>query len=430
MNKFNVEEYLTRLNVNKINFGLENISALLARMGNPQNACPAILIGGTNGKGSTAAILDSILRQTGLKVGLYTSPHLVDVRERIRLNGKIISRREFCGILQEIKNLASEPLTYFEVLTAAAFMYFQRQKADYAVLEVGLGGRLDATNVCCPQVSIVTNIGLEHTNYLGRTLTAIAREKAGIIKKNGICVTGVTRQKVVQTLQSVCRGKNSAFYRLGADFHIYQQANGLALYQSRRKCLNNLEIPLAGAHQLSNAALALAALEKAENSGVAVSEAAIRTGLKKIRWEGRMEILCQHPLFLVDGAHNPPGIHALVSTLQKDYPGRRRILIFAALTDKSVKKMLQKIAPLADVIVLPGLQTERAIPPRHLADILKARGGRIIVAESVRRAMDRAFDLAGSGDMICAAGSLYLVGEIKEIFPEIICCDKGCGRER
>src|SRR5512145_2102911 len=218
MNKFNPGAYLSGLNIDVMHFGLEVITERLARFGNPQNSYPTILIGGTNGKGSTAAMTAAILLQAGYKVGLYTSPHLVDVRERIVINGKKIPLSALGRILSEIQRQPGLPVTYFEVLTAAAFIYFQREKVDIAVLEVGLGGRLDATNVCRPLVSVITNIGLEHTAYLGRTLTEIAREKAGIIKPAGVCVTGATQQKVVRTIAAVCGQRESDLYRLGMDF--------------------------------------------------------------------------------------------------------------------------------------------------------------------------------------------------------------------
>lgn len=427
MKNFNANEYLSSLNVHEIHLGLESVSALLSRFGNPQNDYPVILIGGTNGKGSTAAMIDSILRKTGRRVGLYTSPHLVDVRERIVFSGKKISHRAFGCILREIKSLTVEPLTYFEVLTAAALIYFQRCKADVAVLEVGMGGRLDATNICRPLVSVVTNIGLEHIAYLGKTLTAIAGEKAGIIHDDGICVTAVTQEKVARILKSVCGLKKAAFYRLGTDFHIVRQKDGQAGYRGMRMHLNGLEISLVGGHQLFNAAVALATLEAVGMRGLAVNEMAMRNGLKETHWEGRLETLCRHPLFLVDGAHNPAGTDALIRELVKDNAHRRRILIFAALADKNVKRMMQKIIPATSAIILPKLRTSRAIPPTQLADMLKTWGCRAMVTDSVDQAVGMAFEMAAKQDMILATGSLYLIGEIKEIFSESACCDKETG---
>ena len=424
MNKFNPGAYLSGLNIDVMHFGLEAITELLARFGNPQNSYPTILIGGTNGKGSTAAMSASILLQAGYRVGLYTSPHLKDVRERIVISGRKIPPQKFSRILSEIKYQAILPLTYFEVLTAAAVIYFEREKVDIAVMEVGLGGRLDATNVCFPLVSVITNIGLEHTAYLGNTLTAIASEKAGIIKPAGICVTGVTQKKVVQTITAVCCQRKAALFRLGTDFRIVRRAKGLIDYRGLGRQLKGLEISLPGGHQAANAALALATLEMVERSGFVMDDNAIRAGLKKTRWEARMEILCTDPLFLLDGAHNPSGMTVLRRALENDFSWRRLTLIFAALADKDYRKMLQKIAPLADLTILPPLATGRAVPAGQMACVMKSLGYRSVVAKSVDQAVRQALDKARPGDIICAVGSLYLAGEVKQAFHQIQSCGK------
>ncbi|MEE9911898.1 MAG: bifunctional folylpolyglutamate synthase/dihydrofolate synthase [Deltaproteobacteria bacterium] len=425
MNKFNPGAYLSGLNIDVMHFGLGAITGLLAGFGNPQNDYRSILIGGTNGKGSTAAMTAAILVQAGYKVGLYTSPHLVDVRERIVINGKKIPLSTFSRILSEIQRQPGLPVTYFEVLTAAAFIYFQREQVDIAVLEVGLGGRLDATNVCRPLVSIITNIGLEHTAYLGRTLTEIACEKAGIIKPAGVCITGATQQKVVRTLAAVCGQRASDLYRLGVDFKLIRRANGLVDYRGTARRLSGLELSLPGGHQAINAALALAAVEIAEKNGFRIDEAAIRDGLKKTHWEARMEILGTRPLFLLDGAHNPSGIRVLRRALQKDFSWRRLILIFAALADKDYRRMLRQIAPLATVTILPPLATGRAVPARQMARVMKDLGYRAVMTRSVEQAVRRALGMAGRGDMICALGSLYLAGEVKQAFHQMHSCGKG-----
>lgn len=424
MDKFDPASYLSGLNVDVMHFGLEAITGLLSRFGNPQNSYQTILIGGTNGKGSTAAMTAAILKEAGYKVGLYTSPHLVDVRERIVMNGKKIPRRKFSCILSEIRHQAPMPVTYFEALTAAALIHFQRERVDIAVVEVGLGGRLDATNVCRPLVSVITNIGREHTAYLGNTLSAIAGEKAGIIKEQGVCVTGAVQQKVVRTLITVCRRRKSAFYRLGIDFKIVPRANGLADYRGMHRNIGGLEIPLPGGHQRLNAALALAALEIAEQSGLVIDDRAVKAGLKKTRWEARMEIICSRPIFLLDGAHNPSGISVLRQALQKDFSWRRLILIFAALTDKDYRSMLQKIAPMAAVTILPPLRTGRAVPAGKMARIMKELKYCFVTVDSVDQAVLRSFELADDDDIICAAGSLYLAGEIKQSFHHLRSCGK------
>jgi dihydrofolate synthase/folylpolyglutamate synthase len=424
MKKFNPGAYLSGLNIDVMHFGLEAITKLLTRLGNPQSGYPTILIGGTNGKGSTAAMLASILRQAGLKVGLYTSPHLIDIRERIVINGIKISRKEMGDLIAEIKDHTQEPVTYFECLTAAAFLYFSRKRVDIAVLEVGLGGRLDATNIVDPVVSVITNIALEHTAYLGKTLESIAREKAGIIKKNGVCVTAATQRKVINVFAGTCHTQHARLVRLGSDFKIKIHQDESISYEGQNLKINRLIVPLRGAHQLSNTALALAVLEILEKKGWRIDDQAIRQGLAETRWEARLEILCSQPLFLLDGAHNPAGTTALCRVLEKDFSACRLILIFSALADKDYRRMLQKIAPLAYRIFLPPLKTKRAVAPQVLATFMESRGYPALISENVAASVRQALQCAGKSDLICACGSLYLAGEVKQIFPEIICCDK------
>jgi dihydrofolate synthase/folylpolyglutamate synthase len=423
MNKLNSYAYLDSLNIDKMRFGLKAITELLSRMGNPQNSYKTVLIAGTNGKGSTAAMTASILSCAGYKVGLYTSPHLVDVRERIVINGKKISRKEFNRTIAYVKDKIQQPVTYFEFLTAVAFVYFQRRRVDIAVLEVGLGGRLDATNVCKPLVSIITNIAFDHTDYLGNTLESITHEKAGIIKQNGICLTAAKQKKVLEALKEVCRRRRAKFYCLGCDIKIKKQKDGFFTYQGFNRNLKNLTIPLQGDHQLSNAAVALATIELCEKKGFRIDDAAIYTGLKNTHWEARMEVLQNQPLFLLDGAHNPAGINVLCRSLKKDFSYRRLILIFGSLADKDYRRMLQKIIPLAPIIILTQLKTKRAVPVDDIMETVKKMGYPVIVTENVKQAIERAQAMAKKQDLICATGSFYLAGEVKQAFPKLVLCD-------
>ena len=416
MNKLESSAYLASLNIDKMRFGLKAITELLARLGNPQNSYKTILIAGTNGKGSTAAMTSSILSSAGYKVGLYTSPHLVDVRERIVINGEKISLKEFNQTIADVKDRIQPPVTYFEFLTAVAFVYFQRQKVDIAVLEVGLGGRLDATNVCKPLVSVITNIAFDHTDYLGNTLNSIAREKAGIIKQKGICITAAKQKKVVDVLRDVCQRRRAKFYCLGRDIKIKKQKDGFFTYQGFNRNLKNLKIPLQGDHQLSNAALALAAIELCEKKGFSIADTAIYAGLKNTHWEARLEVLQNQPLFLLDGAHNPAGISVLCRTLKKDFSYRRLILIFGSLADKDYRRMLQKIIPLTSIIILTQLKTKRAVSVNDIMETVKKMGYPAIVTENVKQAIERAQAMANKQDLICATGSFYLAGEIKQAF--------------
>ena len=429
MNKFDPAAYISSLNIDVMRFGLKAISELLLRLGNPQNSYQTILIAGTNGKGSTAAMTASILHCAGYRTGLYTSPHLIDVRERITINKKKISINDFSRIIAAVKKEINQPITYFEVLTAAALLYFQRRKIDIAVLEVGLGGRLDATNVCRPLVSVITNIALDHTAYLGNSLTAIAREKAGIIKQRGVCVTAAKQKTVLEVLENTCRRSKAGLYQLGKEIKIRQQEDGLVTYLGLCSSLNDLIVPLPGRHQLENAALVLATLEIIGKNGFPANIASIRKGLRNTHWEARLEILCHHPLFVVDGAHNPAGISVLCRSLKNDFTYRRLILIFSVLADKDYRKMLRKIAPLTQQIILTQLQSKRAVPVADIQEYVKKMGYQAIITENVAEAILRAFDLAGKNDMICAAGSLYLAGELKQAFLGEVSHDKkptGC----
>ena len=429
MNKFDPAAYISSLNIDVMRFGLKAISELLLRLGNPQNSYQTILIAGTNGKGSTAAMTASILHCAGYRTGLYTSPHLIDVRERITINKKKISVNDFSRIIAAVKKEINQPITYFEVLTAAALLYFQRRKIDIAVLEVGLGGRLDATNVCRPLVSVITNIAFDHTAYLGNSLTAIAREKVGIIKQRGVCVTAAKQKTVLEVLENTCRRSKAGLYQLGKEIKIRQQEDGLVTYLGLCSSLNDLIVPLPGRHQLENAALVLATLEIIGKNGFPANIASIRKGLRNTHWEARLEILCHHPLFVVDGAHNPAGISVLCRSLKNDFTYRRLILIFSVLADKDYRKMLRKIAPLTQQIILTQLQSKRAVPVADIQEYVKKMGYQAIITENVAEAILRAFDLAGKNDMICAAGSLYLAGELKQAFLGEVSHDKkptGC----
>jgi dihydrofolate synthase / folylpolyglutamate synthase len=424
MKKIDPYAYLASLNIDSMRFGLEAVTGLLLRLNNPQNSYKSILIAGTNGKGSTAAMTASILHSAGYKVGLYTSPHLIDVRERIVVSGRKITKKVFGEIVATVKSKIKQPVTYFEFLTAMAFLYFQRKKVDVAVVEVGLGGRLDATNVCMPLVSVITNIGLDHMAYLGKTLAVIAREKAGIIKQNGICVTAVKQKQVLEVLKSVCLEHHAKLYCLGNDIKIKRQKDGLLIYQGIGRNLRNLSIPLMGSHQYSNAALALATVELCGKNGFAIDDEAIRRGLASTHWDARLEILQSDPLFLLDGAHNPAGMRVLCQTIKKDFAYRQLIFIFGALADKDYRKMLRIITALCPKIILTQLKSPRAVSVPDMANFLGKRGYPVIVTESVGKAIERAKAIACRQDLICAAGSLYLAGEVKQTFHQIISCDK------
>ena len=407
-------KYLSSLNRMGIRLGLDPIRSLLERLDNPQNSFPSVLIAGTNGKGSVAAMTAAILSTGGFRTGLYTSPDLIDFRERIRIDGRMIGRREVCICSEQVKGQISEDMSYFEFLTAMAFLHFQRRQVDIAVLEIGMGGRLDATNVVSPLVSIITNISLDHREYLGGTLAEIAREKGGIIRERGICLTAARQKLVIETLAVICRERGAALYRLGKDIRTTIHRDGTFSYRGIGQRHERLICPLAGRHQFKNAALALGAVELLGDAGYSVPGRAISEGLKRTRWEGRLEVLRRAPLLLVDGAHNPAGVAVLCRALERDFPRRRLFLIFGVMGDKDYLRMAKRLFPLADRVFLTCPHSERTLPPAALLPAARRFHPAVEVVENPGDALQRALSLAGKEDLVCAAGSLYLVGEIKK----------------
>ena len=407
-------KYLSSLNRMGIRLGLDPIRSLLERLDNPQNSFPSVLIAGTNGKGSVAAMTAAILSTGGFRTGLYTSPDLIDFRERIRIDGRMIGRREVCICSEQVKGQISEDMSYFEFLTAMAFLHFQRRQVDIAVLEIGMGGRLDATNVVSPLVSIITNISLDHREYLGGTLAEIAREKGGIIRERGICLTAARQKLVIETLAVICRERGAALYRLGKDIRTTIHRDGTFSYRGIGQRHERLICPLAGRHQFKNAALALGAVELLGDAGYSVPGRAISEGLKRTRWEGRLEVLRRAPLLLVDGAHNPAGVAVLCRALERDFPRRRLFLIFGVMGDKDYLRMAKRLFPLADRVFLTCPHSERTLPPAALLPAARRFHPAVEVVENPGDALQHALSLAGKEDLVCAAGSLYLVGEIKK----------------
>ncbi|MEA1935197.1 MAG: folylpolyglutamate synthase/dihydrofolate synthase family protein [Thermodesulfobacteriota bacterium] len=418
-------EYLSGLSGKGMRLSLGPVSQLLDRLNNPQEKYRTVLVGGTNGKGSIAAMISSILSEGGARVGLYTSPHLIDIRERMRVNNRMISIEELSRLIEEVRGEVKEDITYFELVTTLAFLHFYRSSVEVAVLEVGMGGRLDATNVVIPEVSVISNISLEHREHLGNNLGAVAREKAGIIKDGGVCITAARQKSVLGVLEDICSERKARLYRLGKDIKV-RAAKGLRpegtytpelnnfSYKGIEKNYGNLVCPLTGRHQMENAAVALGTIELLAAKGVGVDEDVVTRGLRNVRWEGRLEVLQNSPMLVVDGAHNPAGASALRRALREKFSYRKLILMFGVLGDKDYKIMLKKLAPLADRLILTEPKEKRVL---HLGDILpvaKMYINSVDVVEDSDRALSRAFALAGKDDLICVTGSLFLVGEIKK----------------
>jgi len=396
---------------------LATVTTFLERLGNPQNDFPAVHIGGTNGKGSVAALTAAMLREGGWTVGLYTSPHLVEERERVRVDGRIIGRRAFSDCVRILERRMPEGTTYFEFMTAAAFFYFSMKKVDIAVIEVGLGGRLDATNVLRPEVTVITSVAREHERFLGGNLVKIAREKAGILKWGGDLVTGVSQDGIAACLERICLERHGRLYRLGRAFRVRSTAPGTFTYRGLNTTLRDLSLSLRGSHQRRNAALALCVMEILGTKGFAVPGEGLRRGLRNASWPGRLEILRRHPTVVVDGAHNPAALTALIVALREEFSYRRLGFVFGVLKDKDYTIMMKDIRSVADWVILTGPRNERALSPDILLPMARRGGFPARVVADPREACREAVKEAGPEDLVCVAGSLYLAGDAYAAFP-------------
>ena len=403
-----------------IKFGLSSTSALLERLNHPELGQSFVHIAGTNGKGSVASFLASILQDAGFKVGLYTSPHLVRFTERFQINGREIRQARAAELMHCVEQAFDprEPPTFFEAVTALGLLYFAQEKTDLVILETGMGGRLDATNVITPLLSIITSISMEHQEYLGRTLRQVAQEKAGIIKP-GVCVlTGAKQAPVVELIRDTCRERNAPLYRLGQDFQA-RMRNSRLFYHGLHTSIQGLNLGLPGRHQGRNAALALAASEVLETKGFAVSEQARRQGIGRTVWPGRMHLLSDCPRIMLDGAHNPAAVKALARSLQESPSYDRLILVIGIMADKAAKPILRAILPLADEVLFTRPVYDRAMDPGHLKDQADTLPLRHEVVHSLSRAIDKAKAAAREQDLILITGSLFLVGEALSILDPI-----------
>ncbi|HHX87925.1 MAG TPA: bifunctional folylpolyglutamate synthase/dihydrofolate synthase [Firmicutes bacterium] len=424
-----------------MNQGLVRINELLNRLGNPHHNLSYLHIGGTNGKGSTAAMIASVLKASGYRAGLYTSPYLVSFTNRFSVDGEDISPRELVELVERVRPLveqvAKDPKlgqpTEFEVVTALAFLYFARLRPDLVVLEVGLGGRLDATNVITPLVSVITNISLEHTRVLGNSVEAIACEKAEIIKPGVPVVTAAADPVALKLFSAVCRDRRAPGYRVvSARDEVSRNGwSGICTYSERKLVplgqqfcyqgldlnLEGLLIPLRGEHQIVNASTALAALELLSRRGFVFSEDGLRRGLKDTCWPGRLEVLGKSPPVVLDGAHNPAAMEQLARSISEHFRYRRLVLVLGILKDKDKEAMFKHILPLAYRLVLTRPAYERAASPEEMArsSALKAYySGPLQIENEVGRALEAALKLAGKMDLVLVAGSLYTVSEARE----------------
>jgi len=409
-------EYLYSLQKYGIKFGLSKTANLLKAFGNPHQGQRYVHIAGTNGKGSVAAMVDSILRTSGLKVGFYSSPHLVRFTERFRINGKEIPPKTAAGLVEELKRVMdpTQPPTFFEVTTAMGLIYFAREKVDLAVVEVGMGGRLDATNVIRPQVSVITNISFDHQAFLGNTLEEIAGEKAGIIKRGIDLVTAATQPQVLELFRKTCKDKRAPLWRVGQDIRYRAAGNKINYYGFDRR-LKDLELGLAGTYQHRNAALALSVIELLERRGFRVSEEHIREGLKSAHWPGRLQVVSRNPLTILDGAHNPGAIRCLTEAIRGGFRYKRLILVLGVMADKDVRGVLRGIVPMADHVFFTRPEYYRAAAPETLMQEASSLGRRGEIQPTLAKALESAKRMANREDLILVTGSLFTVGETMAI---------------
>lgn len=418
--------YLNSLQLFGVKFGLENIRTILSAINNPQEKFPSILVGGTNGKGSVCAFLAKIFSLHGYKVGLYTSPHLVSVRERIRVGGMLISEKEFAEGTRYLKSKVDKllssgqllaPLTYFEFLTALAFLYFAQREIDLAVVEVGMGGRFDATNILNPICSVITSVSFDHEKFLGSTLSQIAKEKSGIIKEKRPVVTSETEEEALRILREKAVAMNAPLIKVVEqedDLKLIAREGLKTRFSFSWKGKNFTFTPsLLGFHQGRNAACALVVAKVLSQKWFSLEEKKIIEGLEKARWEGRLEILSESPLFLVDGAHNPSGARALQSFIDDVCP-HPDLLIFACMRDKKIAEMASILFPAPKRIILTRLPYHRAAFPKEILREALTYKNKITIIPDVKLALDEIKRHTSREGIVIAAGSLYLVGEIKK----------------
>jgi dihydrofolate synthase/folylpolyglutamate synthase len=408
--------YLNSLGMHKVKPGLERIKSLLKALGNPEDKVPGILIAGTNGKGSVAATIASILSTQGYKVGLYTSPHLISITERIKIDGVQICSTDLNSILLELKEVAEKSLlelpSYFEIITAAAFLYFAREKADFNVLEVGLGGRWDATNVITPAVSVITNITLEHTEYLGKTISEIAAEKACIIK-HSIPVITAAIDDALEVVQQRAKESVSPLLYYGTDFFTKGESTNTFDYKGILWDFRNLKSNLKGSYQTKNLALAIAAIETLEtNHHISITEQSIRDGLSNISWEGRFEVTRESPPLILDSAHNPGAAKSLVESISEAYPNTKFTFLIGMLNDKGHLQFIKEICAIAEKLIITEVPSERTADAEQLFMLAQEHIDNVEVIEDYETAYST---LLNFNKPSCITGSLYLIGAIKNL---------------
>lgn len=452
MSYVNTLKYLNSLQYFGIKLGLNNIKVLLDLLGNPHHKFKAVHIAGTNGKGSVAAFTGSIAALSGYKVGVYTSPHFIDFRERIAIKTqsirqarnqspvpenlgsgqeseiieKFIPKTRVISIVSDIKRavkhmrntLGMNHPTYFEIITALAFKYFANENIDVLICETGMGGRLDATNVCNSIISVITNVGLEHTDVLGKRITDIAYEKACIIKKNNVVISGSRKRKVLDIISNMVKEKKARLVDINSEYKCGRTSSNINRQgfwiKGNNYSYTDLEISLLGEHQVTNAVTAVAVAENLRLFGFKVPKNAIKTGLSSTIWQGRFQVLRKYPLLICDGAHNPSSARVLKQTISEiEYD--RLIFIIGILNDKNYKNILRILLSEDSTAIFTDItSTDRALSSEILAQEAQKFASNIIVKKDISLSLKYAFQKANKNDLICVTGSLYLVGELLE----------------
>ena len=425
-------DYLYGLQKHGIKLGLDNTVKLLSLFNNPQEKFYSIHIAGTNGKGSTSAMIASILQTAGFKTGLFTSPHLVSFTERIRVNNEEITESDVVSLAEEIRFKIQDSRfklnpTFFEFVTVMGLLYFKRKNIDWAVVETGMGGRLDATNVLLPEASVITSINYDHSEFLGNTISAIAEEKAGIIKDGVPVITSAQEPSVMDAIKKKTEEKNAGLFIYGRDFSAAiktEDTSGSVFNYNGGNNFEDLVISLPGRHQVLNAALALKTIEivskKSSHHASRITHHAIRNGLGNIKWQGRLEFISKEPPILIDGAHNPSAATILADSLKEIFfrVYRRIILVVGIMSDKDIRGIMAPLLPLAAEIILTAPAYERAASPDVLSGHAISLGFSCRKAYGVADALTMAREIYREGDLIVITGSFYTIGEAKEILGE------------
>lgn len=415
-----------------VKMNLEKIEVMVHALDHPERQWPSIHVAGTKGKGSTSAIIASIVRQGGYCVGLYTSPHLVSFRERIVVDGEMISKADICRLVDIVRPVVetvarrpSGPPNFFEVWTALAFLYFAERRVDVAVVEAGLGGRLDATNVITPLTAVITPVGLDHTDRLGTTLEAIAREKAGIVKEGIPTVIGPQESDALSVIRDTCRIRRSPLWSVGSDIRYkirHADTKGQVFdVEGRQGRYPDLKTSLLGAYQVANAATAIGAVETLDRSGLTITPRHIVDGLRAVESPGRLQILQTRPWLILDGAHNVLAARTLAQTVRTLFPYRRAILVVSLHQDKDVTGMCKEFSTFADDVIVTErrIMRQRQADPETVADVFRASEKTVTIAPSVSSALELAGSLAKPDDLICVTGCFVLVGEAMEVLQHL-----------